>query len=594
MTSSSPTRQTPLWPVLLFVIIAVAYGILQAGPAFSGDLRGSDDMMRLQQVRDLIAGQGWYEVDQSRLHTPEGGAMHWSRLPDIFLAAIVLLFQPLIGREMAEGLAVTAWPLMQLCWVLTALTACLRRLAAPLSGQLAGIFFFSTSAAMVNFMPGRIDHHGLGIALTLTAFACLLSPRMTARSAAIAAISVAAMITIAIENLPAAALIMAGFGGAWLIRGKAEASRLRVFGATLIIATLLAYVADAPGAGGMRGVCDAYGQSHFVALLVAGAGLAAIATVMPHTPDWRTRLLAMGVAGGVTLVSFVLINPSCVGNPYSGLPESVRSGWLDVVAEARPLPTVFAEDAGLALFFYGVALAGLASAIAGYRLGEPSRRLSHAALLVLLAVMCVIMVWQLRAASLTHALAAISSGWLFGYLFANWIGKRGAGPALLLLAVALVISPTGWNFTRQLMPEGAADTREAAADCRSGEAYRAIAAAPRMIVFTPIDLGAPLIYYTRNYATAAPYHRNPTAIELTLDVFKGPTDAARARIAMTGATHVLFCPRLGELRNYAEKAPDSFAADLLAGNIPNWLVPLTRAPEGEEGPVVYTVAFDRN
>ena len=594
MTPANPPRQTPVWPIVVFVLVALAYGLTQAGPALGGDLRGSDDMMRMQQVRDLIAGQSWSDVDQSRLLTPEGGAMHWSRLPDLFLAAIVLLAQPLTGREMAEGLAVTIWPLMQLCWVLAALTACLRRLNTPLSGQLAGIFFFCTSAAIANFMPGRIDHHGLGIALILTAFVCLLSPRLTARSAAIAAICVAAMITVAIENLPAAGLIIAGFSTAWLIRGEAEASRLRSFGATLIIAALLAYVVDAPGAGGQRAVCDAYGQSHFVALLVGGAGLAAIATVMPNMQDWRMRLLAVAIAGGVTLVSFIAINPACIGSPYAALPGSVREGWLNVVTEARPFSTVLIEDTALAAFFYGVAFAGLAAAMIGYRLSAPSKRLSHAALLVLLGVMTLVMMWQLRAASLTHAIAAIASGYLFGYLFSAWREKRGAGPALMLLAGTLAISPSGWSLVRHLMPEGSVDHRMAAAECRTSEAYRQIAAAPRMIVFTPIDLGAPLIYYTRNYATAAPYHRNAAAIELTLDVFKGPTEEARARIAMTGATHLLFCPRLGELRGYAAAAPDGFAADLLAGRLPNWLVPLTRSPDGEEGPIVYTVALDRN
>jgi hypothetical protein len=48
------------------------------------------------------------------------------------------------------------------------------------------------------------------------------------------------------------------------------------------------------------------------------------------------------------------------------------------------------------------------------------------------------------------------------------------------------------------------------------------------------------------------------------------------------------------LQGYAAAAPDGFAADLLEGRLPNWLVPLTRAPEGEEGPIIYTVALDRN
>ncbi|MEQ8558377.1 MAG: hypothetical protein RIB03_08670 [Henriciella sp.] len=594
MNLAKQPRQTPLWPVMLFIVVGLAYALTQAGPVLSGDLRGSDDMMRMQQVRDLIAGQSWYDVDQARLYTTEGGAMHWSRLPDIFLAGIVLLTQPLIGREMAEGLAMTVWPLMQLGWVLTALAACLRRLNAPLSGQLAGIFFFCTSAAMVNFLPGRIDHHGLGIALTLTALACLLSPRLTARSAAIAALCVAALITVAIENLPAAGLVIFCFGFAWLIRGEAETNRLRFFGGGLIVTALIAYVFDAPGAGGHRAVCDAYGQSHFVALLVAGAGLSAIATVMPHTHDWRTRLIAMGLAGAMTLVSFVMVNPDCIGSPYAALPENVRSGWLSVVSEARPFTTVIAKDTALALFFYGFALAGLVCAIIGLARSDNPKRLSHGALLLLLAVAFILTSWQLRAAALAHALSAIACGWVFGWLFSRWHTQRGIPAVLVLTAGALAISPLGWTMASRFVPEKTSTASTKPSACKARSDYNAIVAAPRMIVFTPIDLGAPLLYYTRNYATAAPYHRNPSAIEMTLAVFRGPTSAARERISMTGATHLLFCPGLRELETYAKDAPDGFAADLVAGRIPNWLVPLTRSPEGEEGPIIYTIAFDRN
>lgn len=594
MPAAPPTRQPSVWPLIVAILLALAYGVSQAGPAFSGELRGSDDMMRLQQVRDLIAGQNWFDVDQARLYTPEGGAMHWSRLPDIFLASIILLTQPLIGREMAEGLAVTLWPLMQLTWVLTAIAACLRRLGAPLSGQLAGLFFFCTSAAMVHFLPGRIDHHGLGIALTITALACLISPRMTIRSAAIAAACVAAMITLAMENLPVAGLIIAGFGTAWIIRGTGEAARLRVFGGTLIIASLIAYVFDAPGAGGLRGVCDAYGQSHFVALLVAGAGMAAIATIMPGNQDWRARLFAMALAGGVTLFSFMLINPDCIASPYAALPEDVQSGWLDIVSEARPFTTVIASDPGMALIFYGVGVAGLASAIIGLLLRERQHRLPHAALLALLSTGIVLMAWQLRATALVHALSAIASGWLFGYLFSRWLHRRGTGPALVLLAGAILISPTGWTYARKLLPIAPQPTSAASADCRTKDAYREIVAAPRMIVFTPVDLGAPLIYFTRNYATAAPYHRNPAAIELTVNVFTGPAEDARAGIAASGATHIAFCPGLGELKAYAKAAPEGLAADLVEGRIPRWLTPLTQAQSVENGPVVYTISFDRN
>ena len=75
MQPSRPSRETPLWPLVLLGALAVLIFALQAGPALGGDLRGNDDMMRMQQGRDLMTGErGWYDVSQRRLLTPEGGA----------------------------------------------------------------------------------------------------------------------------------------------------------------------------------------------------------------------------------------------------------------------------------------------------------------------------------------------------------------------------------------------------------------------------------------------------------------------------------------------------------------------------------------
>ena len=593
MTTVPSRSQTPVWPLFLFIAFALAFALMRGGPALSGDLVSNDDMMRMQQVRDLIAGHAWYDVSQPRLLTQEGGAMHWSRVPDLFLAGVVFLLQPLTGRAMAEGIAVTSWPLVQLGWVLGALAVSLRRLGASLSGQLAGLFFFTLSAALINFMPGRIDHHGLGAALTLTAFACLISPERTARSGLVAGICVATMLTVAIENLPAAALITAAFGSAWLVRGGEEAGRLRIFGATLIVAMLVAYVFDAPGAGGNRAVCDAYGQSHFVAMLVAGTGLFSIATVLPDPQDWRMRITAMAIAGGATALSFMAVNPDCLGNPYAGMPETVQAGWLSLVSEARSLPVMIRDEPGLALYFYGFGLAGLVAAGASVFLAGAGQRFDRASLLTFCLVAFLISAWQVRAITLTHMFAAVAAGWLFGYVFLAWWKTRGPKLALGLFASALFLTPSVWNFPRVMAATADEEDTNSGAACETAEGYSQIATAPHMIVFTPIDLGAPLIYYTKHYATAAPYHRNPTAIELTLSVFTGPTDTARRKMAATGATHLLFCPGLSEIETYAKQAPDGFAADLEAGRLPSWLTPqISEAETG--GPVVYTIAFDRN
>jgi hypothetical protein len=50
-----------------------------------------DDQMRLVQVRDFLAGQGWFDVRQYRVLPPEGISMHWSRYLDAGIAGMLTL-----------------------------------------------------------------------------------------------------------------------------------------------------------------------------------------------------------------------------------------------------------------------------------------------------------------------------------------------------------------------------------------------------------------------------------------------------------------------------------------------------------------------
>jgi uncharacterized RDD family membrane protein YckC len=56
-----------------------------------------DDALRMVQVRDLLAGQGWFDLHQYRVAPPDGIVMHWSRLVDAPIAAVIMLLRPLLG-----------------------------------------------------------------------------------------------------------------------------------------------------------------------------------------------------------------------------------------------------------------------------------------------------------------------------------------------------------------------------------------------------------------------------------------------------------------------------------------------------------------
>ncbi|HMA50771.1 MAG TPA: hypothetical protein VKP60_13520, partial [Magnetospirillaceae bacterium] len=64
------------------LVLCMAFHTSITGLVFSD----TDDHMRLQQVRDWMAGQSWFDVTQYRMNPPTGMLMHWSRLLDVPLA----------------------------------------------------------------------------------------------------------------------------------------------------------------------------------------------------------------------------------------------------------------------------------------------------------------------------------------------------------------------------------------------------------------------------------------------------------------------------------------------------------------------------
>src|ERR1700712_6151339 len=91
-------------PAVLIPVLWLAAAFAIGWPAIRGgvfDAMSTDAAMRLAQIRDLINGQGWFDLFQHRLDPP-GASMHWSRIVDMPLAGLILLLRPVIGMHAAE------------------------------------------------------------------------------------------------------------------------------------------------------------------------------------------------------------------------------------------------------------------------------------------------------------------------------------------------------------------------------------------------------------------------------------------------------------------------------------------------------------
>ncbi|MEO0983199.1 MAG: hypothetical protein AAFX03_11165 [Pseudomonadota bacterium] len=570
------SRRDWIAPGLVWLFVA-ALSALRIPAAVGGYLPDTDDQMRFLQVRGLMNGAPWFDVNQPRLLTPEGGLIHWSRLPDVFLAGLAWPLAPFLGEERALHVAAAIWPLVLFAGACFALALIVRRLGGGPAATAAAIGCFALSATAAQFQPGRIDHHGAQVVLLLTALAALLSPRRTAGSAIVAGLATAAMLAIALEALPYAGGVILAFGLMWIVKGPAEANRLQIFGATVALTGAALYVLDAPGLGASRAVCDAYGAGHAAALIAGGGLLFGLSRFDGALTDWRLRLGGGALAGAATLMVAAIAAPACFGDPYAGLDDEIRYLWLDTIAEARSAFAILAIAPGSVVATLGYAIAALAVGL--WLLSRTDDKVRWAGPLIALVLAVLASIYQIRGSIFAHAVAAIPAGLVLGLAIDHWLTARGPQAALRVAAAGLLATPLGWTtLSGPLAPaQVKSETPTALASCATPTAANVVSALPQGAVFTEVDLGPWVLKATPHAAYAAPYHRNPTGIARVIDAFSNPVDEAASTFAELAADYLAYCPGSPAMRLYAKRWPDGFAARMEAGQTPHWLTPLERS-----------------
>jgi hypothetical protein len=107
--ASAPRERAETRTLLLIIWAATLVSFFVGSRGFGPDY-STDDAMRLVQIRDLLAGQGWFDLTQHRLDPPAGVAMHWSRLIDLPIAALIRAGELAMPRALAETVATIVWP----------------------------------------------------------------------------------------------------------------------------------------------------------------------------------------------------------------------------------------------------------------------------------------------------------------------------------------------------------------------------------------------------------------------------------------------------------------------------------------------------
>jgi hypothetical protein len=537
------------------------------------NLGDTDDNMRMAQVRALLHGQDWFDLRQYRLNPPYGANIHWSRLVDLPLAAIILVTRPFVGGANAELIAAGFGPMVPYLALLFGLALTARRLidARAFFLPLAGVMVAELTNGM--FMPERIDHHGWQLALLSLSIAGLADPKRL-RGGITLGVTTALSLAIGLEMIIYLAIAGAAIALFWVAD---ERERSRALGYAVSLGGGIAFCFLIFGSYANRfAVCDALSPVWVSDLLLSSALLLVLAWWSPG--DWRVRLAAAAAAGLVIAAFHALMWPHCLTR-LEGVSDEVYALWLSHVREARPVYRHGWKIATLVLTLPVTATLGWALLAWRNRVDADLFRRTLAAWATGLFAM-LLLFWQIRtgpAAQLLAVVGAVAIVWLLVPVFER------SGSMLLrtfgAVAIALIgfgaVTPLAMNFA----PVSKVTPREAQISranrlCNFIGSFTPVATQPKGVVFTFIDLAPRLIVVTHHDSIMGPYHRNGEQIADVMKAFRGSADEARKIMAKYHSDYLLTCPNSSTTTIFMSETPKGFYAQLAKGEVPDWLTPV--------------------
>ncbi|HMM88589.1 MAG TPA: GtrA family protein [Bradyrhizobium sp.] len=557
-------------------LLALGLHALAGFPTLAGANGDNDSLLRLVEIRDLIAGQPWFDLHQYRMGPPGGFIMHWSRLVDAPIAAVILAVSALTGKPATgEAVALLVWttPLMA-----AALTFLLR-IARAVGDEWATMPAFIICAAALHFSgvfaPGNIDHHNVQLTLCLAAVAALIAGRGYVAGIAAGA-ACALMLGVGMETLPYVAVAGLTVATAYLLNGRSDASgeaaaKAAGFGTGLAGFGLAVFVATVPASLWLSPYCDAYSIPQFSVAALSGIGLAAATASAVLGRSFRARLAAL-LALGIAVAALVAAAfPQCIAQPYAGLDPKLQQLYLSQVTEAQPFWRVLSGDWVKAAGFYVTPI--LALIVLGLRL----RRHSNAEGWILLAFLTAafaVSLWQVRGVTFSLPLAAVA--------LAAWVGDWRHRTALTadryamprMVTVWLVSLNVAWSAAAHAASTALGETAPLASPagtCERAADYATLAAQSPTTVLAISNLGSQILARSPHRVLAGLYHRNTSGILFTLDAFTGTAEQARATIESNRIGLVVLCRGNAETALLTGHAPAGFLAALRRGEPPDWL-----------------------
>lgn len=567
-------RLTPHgWAILLWLGFVGLSLVLHRDAIANLTFWDPDNAMRLAQVRDLAAGQDWFDTRQYRVSPADGGGlMHWSRFIDAQLVGLIGLLRLFLAPETAERWALALYPPLLVLPLLLVLARILRILGDH-TLVLVGLGIAATTISFLHFFaPLNIDHHNWQLLLAVILLWLAVKP---ARFSAglLAALVASAYVEISLEGLPFLGFFWALFTFDWL-RDPGKAGRLAGFSAGLIALPALWLLVFRGPTYVSTAYCDSFSLPYLVPVALGGL-LFTVFLAGPRrwTASPARRLGVIAMVGAAGAAGFLVIGPSCLDGPFAAMEPLVRTYWYDPIFEGRP---VWRQDAGMAALYVPPTIVGLVAAAWAYwhsrnsAAGENWARLG-----LLIGCSTVLAMLVIRTTAIAHAFMVPAFAALAIALW-RWSRSRSASSAriggALLFMIAIPIVDTAIGMQLAALP---AQAQAAVGDdqdrCELSRMTSAFAEQSPALVFSSVHIGPALLVDTPHSVVATGHHRSHAAINRVISGFLAPPAAAHSIVAADGAQYLAFCQK--EIARMAADSPQGLAAQLLAERRIDWLQP---------------------
>jgi asparagine N-glycosylation enzyme membrane subunit Stt3 len=554
----------------LAVTLIASAGVFLQYSHLAKTLGDPDDAMRLVLVRELMAGRGWYDQLVTRLQPPLGTMMHWSRLVDAGLAAMIWAFRLVLPAPAAEMAVRLLWPLLLIFPAVACALAMARRLGGSLAVFVCAVLLAVNQLAFAQFVPGRVDHHNIQITLVMIAMTCAMSGERRSHWALLAGASTGLALAVGIEGLPFHVVVGASYGLLAAL-GRDDARTTRNYAAALLAATLGFYLLQTPLWRWHMAFCDAIGANFVSAIAAAACGLL-VMTAGPVRTSPRSRITVMVLTAIAASAAYLAFDPRCIRGVFAAVDPRIVPFWFKNVSELQPLPVMMLHD-----WNFGIAL------------------ILMSAMMLAAAIFLLLREWPRPSSAMviasTALLVAIATGYFAFRMesYVQWLGFPILASAFSVFAARFwggLMAPTA-AFATLLSPVGAVavamlgfnavsatpDSRSSAKAvelCHDTAAYRPLATLPPGLVLADIYMGPFILAHTPHSALTAPYHRMTWGILAAHDAVTATSAQAQAKMRALKIDYLVECPT-----NTVPPAPKSIEEDLARGQVPDWLEKLS-------------------